>query len=123
MMAGPLTERREKNQRDYQAYYERHPEQTLKDQARQAEYQTESRSTAHRHKESWAEWEEEVVLNFDTPIREAAQITGRTYAAVRQARHRCVKAEKLVNELIKDEAEEYDGSKRHAPAFAKGGAE
>ena len=122
-MSGPLTDRRERNQADYAAYYARYPEQTLKDQARQAEYQAESRGTAHRHKESWAEWEEALVLDFDTPIREAAQITGRTYAAVRQARHRYVKAEKLVNELIKDESEEYDGSKRHTPAFAKGGSE
>lgn len=121
-MAGPLTDLRERNQRDYQAYYARHPEQTLKDQERQDVYQDTTRAAAARHGEPWTGRELDLVFDFDVPIKQAAEQTGRTYAAVRQARHRRVKQERQVNELIKDETEPYDGSQRHIPAFSKGGA-
>lgn len=120
MSETPLTDLREKHQRYYHEFYQRHPEQTLRDQARQWSYQERSRYDADSHGDAWTDWEETVMLNFDIPIAEVARIIGRTYAAVRQARHRYVKNEELVNSLLKEEHEEYDGTKRHVPSFAEG---
>lgn len=94
----------------------------MKDQERQTEYQDMTRDSAANHGEPWTERELDLVFDFEIPIKQVAEQTGRTYAAVRQARYRRVKQERQINELIKDETEPYDGSQRHIPAFVRGDA-
>lgn len=107
MSETPLTDLREKHQRDYHAYYERHPEQTLKDQARQSAYQDETRATADRHGEAWTGSDEEIALDLDSGLSQSAAETGRTYAAVRQGRYRLVRYYDLSNSSVKREHDEY----------------
>lgn len=111
-MPDDRTRAREQNQRNYHAFYSAHPEQTLKDQARQKRYQEESQETADRHGSPWDTIDASVVLNLDIPIIEAARMSGRTYAAVRQGRYRLLKRMSIENSLIKDETDLYDGSIR-----------
>ncbi|WP_423058327.1 hypothetical protein [Brevibacterium linens] len=106
-MTASNTSRREKNQQDYRRYYEKHPEQTVKDQARQAKYQAESRHLASLHGRQWSETDIAGALNLDEPLKATAVRMGRTYAAVRQARYRQVKKMNLPNSLIKNENDEY----------------
>lgn len=103
----PLTDLREKHQRDYRAYYERHPEQTRKDQARQERYQEETRESAERHGETWDGTDEAESMDLSVSLSDAAVRVGRTYAAVRQGRHRRVRRYGLSNSLIKTEHDEY----------------
>lgn len=113
MSSTPRTDRREKNQREYQQYYERHPEQTLKDQERQNAYQEESRSTAGRDGQTWTSHDLATALRLQQPIMVSAQEAQRTYAAIRQGRYRFIRQSGLRNTLLKGETEEYDALIRH----------
>lgn len=107
MSEKPLTERREKNQRAYRAYYERHPEQTLKDQQRQERYQSETRTVADRHNSRWDALDEEDAIDLSIPLSDYACGMGTTYAAICQGRHRRIQRYGLSNSLIKQEHDEY----------------
>lgn len=107
MSETPLTDLREKHQRDYRTYYDRHPEQTLKDQDRQQRYQDESRESADRHGDEWTEADEAEAMTLGASLGATAQNLGRTYAAVRQGRFRRVRYYDLSNSLVKSEHDEY----------------
>lgn len=104
---GPLTKLRKKHRSDYLKYYQAHPEQTHKDQARQHNYQKVSSKTSDRANENWTGADMAAALSLQQPIMVSAQDAERTYAAIRQGRYRYFSRAGYTNSLLKGEADEY----------------
>lgn len=104
---GPLTAGRQKRRAAYRDYYHANPEQTLKDQARQSKYQSDTRTTADRHGDAWTTADRVRAMDVQTPLEVTAEDVSRTYAATRQGRYRIALAGSLPNSLVKREEDEY----------------